>query len=557
MDEIDDALSEYEPTDTESDVQDASVMMDQPAAIAEGPVDETPITSGELDRIAAQPGNAPVVSSRPVQPSGEPLIAARQALAMGNETANAQGGVGDAIKIQNEAKAQQLEDEHVQTQIDEQERRDKEAEHNAILERTHSEVEAAQKKYSEFKFHDHWRDASPANKALAIIFSAVGGAAATRAGGQNEALRAMDDITEREYKRDMAELSKQENFIKWKRDGEKDLVGRFEKERANLLVQQSERLKHMANYAQSQYLRKNPGATVEEAKNSELAAGLRQKASETYSNAVRDIYKIQTSLAAAKERAKQNGGSTAALQLFITQAGALKPGEPITPALAVLGKQAGLKPNQIAGEADKYRNSGAKSDKLTGSPQIGDVHGPGGEVIGNISTGDPALDRKRAEEVAKANAIYTDLTSTLKKLDESRKTEGKHLPSIGGIALSDVAAKREALHSHALIQLKEMAKLGVLAGPDMAIMEAQLGGGMANSSGFGESKLGEITKIVNNGHARFLDSVGMNGNDAIKKLRDEGKSAKQSPGTSVVETRRTASGKVLEKLSDGTIRERK
>ncbi len=365
-DEIDDALSDYEPTDTESDVQDASVMMDNTVPVAEGPIDETPITSSELSRIAAQPGNAPVASALPVQPTGDPLVSAHQALAAGNETANAQGGVGDAIKIQNEAKAQQLEDENVQRQLDEQENRDKQAEQDAILEKTHAEVENAQKKYSEFKFHDHWRDASPANKALAIIFSAVGGAAATRTGGQNEALKAMDDITEREYKRDLAGLSKQENFIKWKREGEKDLVGRFEKERSALLVQQSERLKHMANYAQSQYLRKNPGATVEEAKNSELAAGLRQKAAETYSSAVRDIYKINAQKAAALAKAKHAGsaGSSVALTNFIAAANALKPGEPITPAIAVLGRQAGMKPNQIASQVDLYRNSGNKAETI-------------------------------------------------------------------------------------------------------------------------------------------------------------------------------------------------
>ncbi len=365
-DEIDDALSEYEPTDTESDVQDTSVMMDNQVPVSEGQIDETPITASELSRIAAQPGNAPVASAAPFQPTGDPLVSAQQALAAGNETANAQSGVGDAIKIQNEAKAQQLEDENVQRQLDEQESRDKQAEQDAILEKTHSEVEDAQKKYSEFKFHDHWRDASPANKALAIIFSAVGGAAATRTGGQNEALKAMDDITEREYKRDLADLSKQENFIKWKREGEKDLVGRFEKERSALLVQQSERLKHMANYAQSQYLRKNPGATVEEARNSELAAGLRQKAAETYSSAVRDIYKINAQKAAALAKAKHAGGgaSSAALDAYYTAVNAMKPGDAITPAIAILAQRAHVKPNQIAADVDRIRNSGAKSETI-------------------------------------------------------------------------------------------------------------------------------------------------------------------------------------------------
>ncbi len=437
-DEIDDALSEYEPTDTESDAggfagSTDAALLGNPTTTQLSPAEESQYASWKQKlpgRLQSESGydlrgfwkknpnwspdnpeahmtdefklpNHPTFSnesryynadtqnvggkwngdvyvpnnpgfkdgldeSQPVQPSTDPTIAAQQALAMGNETANAQGGVGDAIKIQNEAKAQQLEDENVQRQLDEQENRDKQAEQDAILEKTHSEVDAAQKKYANFKFANHWRDASPANKTLAIIFSAVGGAAATRTGGQNEALRAMDDITEREYKRDLADLSKQENFIKWKREGEKDLVGRFEKERSALLVQQSERLKHMANYAQSQYLRKNPGATVEEAKNSELAAGLRQKAAETYSSAVRDIYKINAQKAAALARAKHagGGGSEVKLKAFIDAVNTLKPGEAITPAVAILGRQAGFKPAEIGRQVELYRNSGAKSETI-------------------------------------------------------------------------------------------------------------------------------------------------------------------------------------------------
>jgi hypothetical protein len=219
------------------------------------------------------------------------------------------------------------------------------------------------------------------------------------------------------------------------------------------------------------------------------------------------------------------GGGGAGLDRFVRAANQLGPGDQITPEVALLGRAAGLKPNQIAAEVDRYRGSGAKSNKAGGAAAIGDVHGPGGAVIGNISTGDPALDRKRSEEVAKANTIYTDLAATLKALEESRKKEGVRVPSVAGFSLSDVAAKREALHSHALIQLKEMAKLGVLAGPDMAIMESQLGGGLANSSGVGGSKMGEIRKIVDAGHARFLDSVGLDGKAALPKLRGDSAAA--------------------------------
>lgn len=534
-DDIDLALDDYEPTDTEQDVQDTSVMMDNPVQAAEGPIDETPITSGELNRIAAQPGNAPVVNAAPVQPSANPTVAAQQALAAGNETANAQGKVGDAIKIANEAKAQELEDADVQRRLDEQELRDKEAEQNAILEKTHSEVEAAQKKYANFKFHDHWHDASPANKALAIIFSSVGGAAATRTGGQNEALRAMDDITEREYKRDLADLSKQENFIKWKREGEKDLAGRFEKERAALAVQQSERLKHMANYAQSQYLRKNPGATVEEAKNSELAAGLRQKAAETYSNAVRDIYKIEAQKAAALARAKHAGaaGSSVALTNFIAAANALKPGEPITPAIAVIGRQAGLKPNQIAAEVDKYRNSGGKAEHVEDSKN--------------------ATSEKRDEKLDE-RTVFID-NKPVGMLPTSRNVQ-KY--SDRYINYKDaVKSLNEALQAAESSPMKKL----TIGNPayDRAVL-AIATVTTANSS----------DKTTEH-EANTIKSFGLLSPDAIRKTLEHVKErqkdfmgqlqplpkSKVPDEVKVVETRKTASGKILEKLSDGTIRERK
>ena len=610
-DAIDEALSDYEPTDTESDVQDTSDMMNQDVIPNEalGNPTTTQLSPAEESQYAAWkqklPGrlqsesdydlkgfwkknpnwspdnpeahmtdefklpNHPTFSnesryynaatqnvggrwngdvyvpnnpgfkdgvdeSSPVQPSTNPTVAAQQALADGNETANAQGKVGDAIKIQNEAEAQKLEDADVQTKLDEQERRDKEAEQNAILEKTHSEVEAAQKKYSEFKFHDHWRDASPANKALAIIFSAVGGAAATRAGGQNEALRAMDDISDREYKRDLADLSKQENFIKWKRDGEKDLVGRFEKERSALLVQQSERLKHMANYAQSQYLRKNPGATVEEAKNSELAAGLRQKAAETYSSAVRDIYKINAQKAAALARAKHAGaaGSSAALTSFIAAANALKPGEAITPAIAVLGRQAGMKPNQIASQVDLYRNSGAKSEHAEDTKNAASdkrdeklderTYFKDGKPVGLLPSA------RNVQKFSDRMINYDDATKSLKEALQAAESSPTKRLSVGNPA-----------YDRAVLAIATV----TTANASDKTTEHEAG----TIKSFGLLNPDAIRKTLEHVEERKKAFTGQLQPLPKPKVASEAK---------VVETRKTASGKILEKLSDGTIRER-
>lgn len=65
-------------------------------------------------------------------------------------------------------------------------------------------------------------------------------------------------------------------------------------------------------------------------------------------------------------RAAAAGGGVVrvpALQAFVEASNKLNPGEPITPEVAKLGVDAGFKPNQIATEVDRYRNSDAKSLK--------------------------------------------------------------------------------------------------------------------------------------------------------------------------------------------------
>lgn len=320
-DEIDTALADYEPTDSEDSVQDESVQMQngdvdpglarQNGTGAEGPIqgpNDAQLSDQELGGIANGQGAPAAVMSPAQLGNPNPMQAANSALSAGNDTALAQQDVTKAIGEKNAADADLLDAQAAQKAADEQEQKDLQASQNEALERTHAETERIQKQYDDFKFHDHWKEAAPANKALAILFSAIGGAANSRGLGPNEALKSMDDISEREYRKDVAELGKKENLIKWKREGEKDLASRYEKERAGLLVQQSSRLKMMGDLAQSQYLKTHPGATVDEAKQNVVVKGAYQKAAETYSAAVRDIYKIEAAKEAAKLKARKAGG---------------------------------------------------------------------------------------------------------------------------------------------------------------------------------------------------------------------------------------------------------
>ncbi len=365
LDDVDAALSDYEPTDTEGDVQDENVQMQNaPTQAVDAETPDQGVSNGELDRISG------AVAPTPTMPADQlgnpnPMQAANQAFDAGKATAAAQGGVGTALGEKEQFMAQEAQDREVQARLDEQERADQAAAQHEALEKTHAETEAAAKKYDEFKFHDHWKEAPVGHKVLAMLFSGLGGAAAARTGGPNEALRAMDDISQREYNQDVQRLNKAETFMKWKKEGETNLQSRFEKEKANLQMQQAARLKSMADLAESHYLRTHPGATVDEAKNNVIVAGLTQKAAETYSGAVQNIYKIEAAKQAALLKAKKagaGGGNMGALKQFTDRANELKPGEPIPADLMELGRRAGYKLNQITPEIDRLRNTGSKSE---------------------------------------------------------------------------------------------------------------------------------------------------------------------------------------------------
>jgi hypothetical protein len=312
LDDVDTALADYEPGENENDVQDESVRMQNMPEDSNTAPAQPQLDSEQLDTVANTPSPVPgdnAVMSPAALGNPNPMQAANSALAAGQNTAKAQDKVGEAMGGANEAKAQELDDRAVQEALDNQEATDLAKAHADALERTHASVEAEQKKYADFKFRDHWKDASPFNKVLATVFAGIGGAAQARLGGDNEVIKTMNDISEREYKQDVNQLSRQEQMAKWKREGETDLQARFEKERAGLQIQQAQRLKMMADLAQSRYLKTHPGSTPEEAKNNVIARGLEQKSAETYSNAVRDIYKIEASKEAAKLKARHAGGT--------------------------------------------------------------------------------------------------------------------------------------------------------------------------------------------------------------------------------------------------------
>ncbi len=397
--------------------------------------------------------------------------------------------------------------------------------HNDRLAAATARNEKALDDYKGMKIHDFWSDKSVGDRVIAALAVFLGGLG-TAFGGENTAMKNLNSIIQRDYDRQKDEIA--QKFAVYG-ETSKNL------ERAQLLKEHAINDLNLrfaaateataAQLAQMKLKQAIPAEQVQRDKNvleiyEKANVFKQQSAKDTNAMVEWDTYnKAKT----GGGRATSSPAETEYLKLF---EGGATPAQ--LNAFAVANNIDNKAQDKLVARGEKLL-AGDRAEKAAaakgggaGAAKIGEVHGPGGVVIGNIATGDLSLDRKRAEEVAKANSVYTDLRATLVELEKSRATEGKHLPSIKGFALSDVAGKREALHSHALTQLKEMAKLGVLAGPDMALMEQQLGSGIANSSGVGGSKLGDITKIVDRGHEKFLDSVGLNGKTALPMLRGEG-----------------------------------
>lgn len=110
------------------------------------------------------------------------------------------------------------------------------------------------------------------------------------------------------------------------------------------------------------------------------------------------------------------GGGGGGLRAFVAAANELGPGDPITPDVAALGRAAGLKPNQIAAEVDRYRGSGAKSAKA-GAGGVGSVRQ--NAVLGNLA---------EAEKAAKEIKPGTVSMSSLQRLQTNteRHTAAQH-----------------------------------------------------------------------------------------------------------------------------------
>jgi hypothetical protein len=131
------------------------------------------------------------------------------------------------------------------------------------------------------------------------------------------------------------------------------------------------------------------------------------------------------------------------------------------------------------------------------------INGPGGKPVATIPTPTPT-DRAQAYKVRQATVDYRTARGIFDKMIADYEKNGAVVPG------SDLWNRRASMASALTIAVKNPAGLGALAGPDMQIVEDQIGGKIARG-------LGDPTK-ARNARAQFdaimeqtLDGAGLDG----------------------------------------------
>jgi hypothetical protein len=315
-----------------------------PAALPPVPVSRT-VTPAESANLGAMDANT---QARMGQAQAEGQLGVKSAEARADEaTANSDARanyMAERQKIENEAKAR--------------------------MDARQKQADADFQAYRDFSIKDPQATAGFGRKLLTGIAVGMGAYQQSYQGGQNNALQIIQNANAKNIEQ---QKMQQEKLFKISEKSGEDVEG-ARKERDDAFHQLD--LKHSALLLSSaDELKKRlaqigvPEAQI--AANKDVL-GLQNEALKIREGTLDKIRGDETTLAradiaAAAKRHKAGaggGGSNDALTKFVEAAGQLQPGEPIPASVAVLGRQAGLKPNQLAAEIDRYRGSGNKAAKM-------------------------------------------------------------------------------------------------------------------------------------------------------------------------------------------------
>src|ERR1041385_1134482 len=190
----------------------------------------------------------------------------------------------------------------------------------------------------------------------------------------------------------------------------------------------------------------------------------------------------------------------------------------------------------ITTNENKDKEHGPTAAEIQLSPT--DIFNVNGEKIGEASTpklADELMHGKGGENSKGALPAYADLRDALVRLRDHEAAKGATLNP-----LSDDYQKRDQLYHEALILMKGPGKdaLGVLTGPDVGIIEGQIGGSIASKTGMGVEKLDPAIDKLDRDAARGLASHGFKHPDQmLQQYRGEipaPKSPAMAPQTTFV-----------------------
>lgn len=456
-------------------------------AVAAPPAAVMPSSAPQLPQVAPyQPqAPAPVPTSRVVTPAEAANLGAidqnTQARMTTAQDAGNVRGAGATARDQATEREQFLADakrQEIQRIQDDAAKR--------IQDRT-AQANADYEQYKKFGIKDPEASDNFATRIMKAIVVGLGGYASGINGGPNQALQIITEANKENIARQKAQQEKL--FQISQRSGKDVEQAKIDRDDAfkQLDLKHSALLESSAAMLRSELGRLGiPQAQIDTNKDVQAvekeALGLREKT-------LADIRDDETSLAradtaAASRRHKAagagGGGGGSNLQRFADAAGQLPKGAPIPGDLVALGVRAGLKPNQVAAEVDRYRNSGGKSDN---------AGLPGDRLVS-----------KEAQQWAQQNGL-TAISKQQRELSALQKelADNPHNPLLQALAVEKaVSAARGGAASKQALALALEHLGGSLDNADAFISKVKSGEigpkQMENFTGFINGQLGTAQK---------------------------------------------------------------